>query len=179
MGFIATLSPVTLLHSFSSLWSFHFFPAPCSASPALRCFSGPRTKGAYRLPQVPWLVAETQRCPVLREGQCVFVHLGTHVAACGLGPSPYKSMFSHSSLLPAGEHVPSVSTEDHRHQDGVSEPELRRGAGTVLWAVPAESLRGGRAVSTAGPGRSDVGTCIVLAKGSLQVGIPGPFVGDQ
>ncbi|XP_053519620.1 cell division cycle-associated 7-like protein isoform X4 [Artibeus jamaicensis] len=59
--------------------------APCSASDALRCFSGPRTKRAYRLLRVPWLVAERQRPPILREGQCVFGHLGMCMAACGLG----------------------------------------------------------------------------------------------
>lgn len=96
-----------------------------------------------------------------------------------LGPSPYKSVFGHSSLLPTGQHVPPVSAEDHRHQDRVSEPELRRCAGTVLWALPAESLRGGRESGTAGPGRSSVGIRVALAKGSLQVGLPGPFVGDQ
>lgn len=70
--------------------------------------------------------------------------------------------------------MPSVSAEDHRHQDGVSEPELRRGARTVLRALPAESLRGGREISIAGPGRKE---CLLLSRleegKQAQVGGPG------
>lgn len=76
--------------------------------------------------------------------------------------------------------MPSVSAEDHRHQDSVSEPELRRGARAVLWAVPAESLWRGRAVSTAGPGRNSIHICHELywrREASRRWGSLGPYWG--
>lgn len=53
----------------------------------------------------------------------------------------------------AGQHLPSVSPENHRYQNGVSEPGLWWGTRPVLWAVPAESLWGGCEICAAGPGR--------------------------
>lgn len=92
----------------------------------------------------------------------------------GSWASPVNATLTHSPPPPSGKHLPSVSPEDHRHQDGVSEPELRRGARAVLRAVPAESLRGGREISATRPRENSVhSSWVVLVKGSGLTMAPG------
>lgn len=46
-------------------------------------------------------------------------------------------------IISAGLHLPSVSSENHRHQDVLPQRGLPRDSGSVLWPVSEEPVRGG------------------------------------
>lgn len=100
---LITQSPVTpvgsgLSHHFCP--ADHFFQVPCSVSSALRGFSGPRTKSAYRLPESASVC--TRETALLDSGGEAGLLCALRISVWPRGPPPPNPMFTTHHLPPQG-----------------------------------------------------------------------------
>lgn len=88
-----------------------------------------------------------------KEKVCVCVSRGIAVTISHPLRVGYSLLRVCVCVVPAGQLLSPVQTEDAGHQDDLSQRVLRGRQGSVLRAVSEEPLRGGRLRRAAGPGQ--------------------------
>lgn len=99
---------------------------------------------AYRSKDKIW---DKENVSHIRHLQCCTI-LSGFLGSCG-----FFTVFVCDNVVPSGQLVSPVQTEDSGHQDDLSQWVLCWGQRSVLWAMPEEPLWRGRTRRAARPGQ--------------------------